>query len=70
MSKSKVPNLDAIKIAVSRYIETEGCSCCASIQHPARRAALLRLLGFPRYKDGSGYSHELPKRLRKEVGGE
>lgn len=47
--------LKDIRIAIADYIQTEGCSCCQSSGHTENKERLAKLLGVPKYKDGSGY---------------
>lgn len=54
--------LDALRKAFSQYVKTEGCSCCQDVvPHSIAAAEIGELLGFEKYKDGSGYNfYELP----------
>lgn len=48
--------LQAIRQAIADYMQSEGCSCCQSIEeHKINRARLAELLNVPMYDDGSGY---------------
>lgn len=45
-----------IRRAVADYMRSEGCSCCRNTEdHKKHEAVLAKLLGVPKYKDGSGY---------------
>lgn len=48
--------LKKIRVQLSRYIKTEGCSCCQNVE-PHRKAqdTLGELLVFKQYDDKSGY---------------
>jgi hypothetical protein len=49
--------LEEIKEQFALYIRSEGCSCCRDdIPHKEAEDRLGELLGFPRYKDDSGYN--------------
>ena len=54
--------LDALRKSFSKYVKTEGCSCCQDeVPHSIAAAEIGELLGFEKYKDGSGYNfYELP----------
>ena len=41
--------------AVADYIGSEGCSCCRGDDHDVHQERLAKLLGVPKYRDGSGY---------------
>ena len=63
-TKSKRPAVRAqrkvsiveLRAAVANYLRSEGCSCCEGIDHEEHKAALAKLLGVRKYKDGSGYN--------------
>ena len=45
--------IEEIKTAFSRYVRTEGCSCCEDIDgHKAAAKELGELLKFPKFDDG------------------
>ena len=49
--------VDNIKEAFQRYVASEGCSCCQDTEeHDKAKDDLGKLLGFPKYGDGSGYN--------------
>lgn len=54
--------LDALRKSFSKYVKTEVCSCCEDeVPHSIAAAEIGELLGFEKYKDGSGYNfYELP----------
>lgn len=46
-----------IRKAVADYISSEGCGCCSDgDKHREHAKVLARLLGVPKYSDGSGYN--------------
>jgi len=46
-----------IRRAVADYMSSEGCSCCRAIDmHEKHAAELAKLLGVPKYSDGSGFN--------------
>ena len=45
-----------IRPAVSALMDSLGCSCCRNeAEYQEAKKVLAELLGFPKYKDGSGY---------------
>jgi len=48
--------LQELKVLVAKYMATEGCGCCKDSSHGSIGEDLLRLLDFPPYEDGNGYS--------------
>lgn len=62
-SKSKRPavrvqrmvSLVELRAAVANYMRSEGCSCCEGSDHAEHKAAVAKMLGVRKYKDGSGY---------------
>jgi len=45
-----------LRQAVADYVGSEGCRCCEGADHSEHQERLARLLGVPRYADGSGYN--------------
>ncbi len=56
--------VDELRKLFSDYVKTEGCSCCQDeVPHSIAAAGIAELLGFEKYKDGSGYNfYELPNK--------
>lgn len=53
--------LEKILLAFSRYVRSEGCSCCRDREgHEAAANELGELLDAPKYADGSGYDFYSP----------
>lgn len=49
----------ALREAMANYMQSEGCSCCQSVDdHKEHTKALAKLLNVPKYKDGSGYNFD------------
>jgi hypothetical protein len=47
----------ALRNALADYIASEGCGCCQDKDgHYKAAERLAKLLGVPKYKDGSGYN--------------
>lgn len=45
-----------IRVAVAKYMRSEGCSCCRNIEvHKENEKKLAELLDVEMYDDGSGY---------------
>lgn len=45
-----------IRTALADYMSSEGCSCCGDYSaHKEHANQLGKLLGVPKYSDGSGY---------------
>lgn len=56
MTKTELKNL---RMAVADYMQSEGCSCCRSVEdHAKNRATLAKLLRVEKYKDFSGYNFQ------------
>lgn len=46
----------AVREAVANYMWSEGCGCCQQTdKHRKHKMVLAKLLGVPKYKDGSGF---------------
>ena len=46
-----------VRNAIADYMQTEGCSCCQDINgHKKQTERLAKMLGVPKYGDGSGYN--------------
>jgi len=42
--------------ALANYMSSEGCDCCSNRDdHAEHKAVLAKLLGVPKYSDGSGH---------------
>ena len=45
-----------VRQVIADYMQTEGCSCCQDIDgHKEKTEQLAKMLGVPKYDDGSGY---------------
>jgi len=45
--------------ALANYMSSEGCDCCSNRDaHDEHRAILAKMLGVPKYPDGSGYDFD------------
>lgn len=45
-----------IREAIANYMQSEGCSCCRSIDaHEKNKSRMAKLLNVPKYSDGSGH---------------
>jgi hypothetical protein len=47
--------LSQMRVAVSNYVASEGCSCCERAEHKEHQKVVANLLDVPAYEDGSGY---------------
>jgi len=46
----------ALRTEVADYMHSEGCSCCQdTAAHEKHKETLAKMLGVPKYPDGSGY---------------
>ncbi|MCK4883565.1 MAG: hypothetical protein KAS30_01715 [Candidatus Diapherotrites archaeon] len=45
----------ALRVLLSNYFSSEGCSCCRGGDHDKNQEAICKLLNFPKYSDDSGY---------------
>ena len=46
-----------LRTAIADYMRSEGCSCCRDTEaHKQHTETLAKILGVPKYKDGSGYN--------------
>ena len=53
---TKIKLIEELRKAVADYMQSEGCSCCESVdEHREHRKKLAELLNVPMYEDGSGY---------------
>lgn len=48
--------LAEIRRAFADYLQSEGCGCCQGHDHTKHLEQIARLLGVPKYSDGSGYN--------------
>lgn len=49
--------INQIRQTIADYMQSEGCNCCRDIEgHKKHEEKLAKLLGVPKYKDGSGYN--------------
>lgn len=57
MSTSTTIKVAEIRRALADYMRAEGCSCCRNAEaHDAAAERLAKLLGVPKYDDGSGFN--------------
>lgn len=54
----------AVRQVVADYMGSEGCSCCEGDDHHEHRGRLAKMLGVPKYTDGSGW--DFPRFRTKE----
>lgn len=55
-SKEMTKLKKTLRAAIADYMKSEGCGCCGDRQaHCEHQAKLGKLLGVPKYRDGSGY---------------
>ena len=56
MNKELVDFKKKLRVAVSNYMRSEGCSCCQDREaHTKNTEVLGELLGVKKYSDNSGY---------------
>jgi hypothetical protein len=55
LSKEAKELKSKMRRAFANYRSSEGCGCCEGSKHEEHEQAIAKLLGVPKYKDGSGY---------------
>lgn len=50
-------SIRTVRRILADYMQSEGCSCCRNDEpHEKAEAKLAKLLGVPKYSDGSGFN--------------
>jgi hypothetical protein len=58
-----------LRQAVADYMSSGGCSCCQNTEaHDEAKKRLAKMLGVPKYSDGSGFDFYRFKSKRPEEG--
>ena len=55
-----------VRIALTEYVRSEGCSCCRGSNHDEHGNQLGKLLGYPKYKDSNQYDLYSPIKTKKK----